>query len=144
MCQRQGTSWPEIVQWLWRKFNSTCDLHAWFASVSARRTEEEEEKSMTSSVTEKTEVIDQSHQGDGGAGFQLLYSWGKHWLISSTQLFLASAPPAGTMQGELPFLSSMSLLFSPKPKARCDCATETFCSSASTRAHKHTASKKER
>lgn len=30
----------------------------------------------SSSVTEKTEVIDQSHQGDGGAGFQLLHSWG--------------------------------------------------------------------
>lgn len=28
------------------------------------------------SVTENAEVIDQSHQGDGGAGFQLLHSWG--------------------------------------------------------------------
>lgn len=30
----------------------------------------------SSSVTENTEVIDQSHQGGGGAGFQLLHSWG--------------------------------------------------------------------
>lgn len=44
--------------------------------------------------------------------------------------------------GRAPVLSSVSLLFSLKPKARCDCATETFCSSPSTRAHSD--SKKER
>lgn len=93
------------------------------------------------SVTEKTKVIDQSHHSNGRldsssftAGETLV-----HFLNSAVTLKRSTC---WNKAGGAPVFSSMSLLFSLEPEARCDCATETFCSSALTRAH--TASKKER
>lgn len=84
------------------------------------------------SVPENVEVIDQSHQGDGRAGFQLLQQLGKTLAHFSDSVVTHEALHLLEQCG---VSSSLSLLFSLKPKARSDYATETFCSSASTRAH---------
>lgn len=101
----------------------------------------------SSSVTAKTEVIDWSHQGDGGLDSSSCTAvereGGKHWLISSTQLLVEKRSTCWNNAGRAAAFSSMSLLFSLEPKKLAVTVPQKHSVPLlSTRAH--TDSKKER